>query len=183
MPLDPKARFPGDSQSPLSDSPGWEAWHGVQNLHNSARTSLVLLFSSLWVTHPTGMVFDFIMIAPLLLSLHDFFFGCGCGVSFLVCSSILLSMVVQQVWFSHWRRWAHILLQCHLKPEAKIQFITCYLWLVLCVNLKNVSIESTAIKMSKFQLSQCFGTFPGSCIQVLPHGDHWGKLKGLIAAD
>ena len=28
------------------------------------------------------MVFDFIVIVPLLLSLHDFFFGCGCGVSF-----------------------------------------------------------------------------------------------------
>ena len=30
-------------------SPSWEAWLGAQNLHNSGRTSLVLLFSSLWV--------------------------------------------------------------------------------------------------------------------------------------
>ena len=30
-------------------SPVWEAWHDVQNLHNSVRTSLVLLFSSQWV--------------------------------------------------------------------------------------------------------------------------------------
>jgi len=35
--------------SPFVRSPGWEAWCGVQNLHNSERTSLVLLFSSLWV--------------------------------------------------------------------------------------------------------------------------------------
>ena len=33
----------------------------------------VLLFSSLQVTHPTGMGFDFIMIVPLLLSLCSFF--------------------------------------------------------------------------------------------------------------
>ena len=33
--------------SPFVRSPGWEAWHEVQNLHNSGRTTLVLLFSSL----------------------------------------------------------------------------------------------------------------------------------------
>ena len=47
-------------------SPGWEAWHGVQNLHNSARTSLVLSFSHLWVTHLAFLGFDIIVIAPLL---------------------------------------------------------------------------------------------------------------------
>ena len=52
--------------SPCVISSGWEAWRGVQNLHSSARTSLVLLFSSLWVTHPAGMGFDFIVFAPLL---------------------------------------------------------------------------------------------------------------------
>ena len=40
--------------SPFVGSPGWEAWYGVQNLHSNGRTSLVLLFSSLWVTHPVG---------------------------------------------------------------------------------------------------------------------------------
>ena len=83
--------------SPLVRSPGWEARHRVQNLHNSARTSLVLLFSSLWVTHLVGVEFDLIVIAPLLPSHWSFFFVFGCGVSFLVCSSVLLSMVVQQL--------------------------------------------------------------------------------------
>lgn len=35
--------------SPFVGSPGWEAWRGLQNLHKSARTFLILLFSSLWV--------------------------------------------------------------------------------------------------------------------------------------
>ena len=76
-----KARFPGDSQS-LCQIARLEACCGVQNLHNSGRTSLVLLFSSLWVTYPAGMGFDFIVIAPLLLSRCSFFFVFGCGVSF-----------------------------------------------------------------------------------------------------
>ena len=48
---------------------------GVQNLHNSGRISLVLLFSSLWVIHSVGVGFDFIMIAPFLPSPCDFFFA------------------------------------------------------------------------------------------------------------
>ena len=53
-----KSQWPSSSDSLGIPSlfirfPGWEAWHGVQNLHNSARTSLVSLFSSLWV-HPPG---------------------------------------------------------------------------------------------------------------------------------
>ena len=67
--------------SPSVGSPGWEAWRGVQNLHRSGRTSLVL-FSSLWVTHPAAMEFEFIMIAPLLRYCCSFFFVFGCGVSF-----------------------------------------------------------------------------------------------------
>ena len=80
--------------------------------------SLELLFSSLWVTHPEGMGFDSIMIAPILLALRGFFFVFECGVSsfpsyqlsvasslslnvgyllFLVGSGILLSMAVQQL--------------------------------------------------------------------------------------
>ena len=37
--------------SPFVGSPGREVWYRVQNLHNSERTSLVLLFSSLQVTY------------------------------------------------------------------------------------------------------------------------------------
>ena len=59
--------------------PGWEAWHGVQNLHNRGRTSLVLLFSSLWATHPLDMGFDFIVIVPILPSYCGFFFVFGCS--------------------------------------------------------------------------------------------------------
>ena len=43
------------------------------------------------------MGFDFTVIVPLLLSHCDFFFVFGCGVSFLVSSSVLMSMIVQQV--------------------------------------------------------------------------------------
>ena len=68
--------------SPFVGSPGWEAWYGVQNLHNSGRTSLVLLFSSLWITHPAGMEFDFIVITPLLPSDCKLFFVFRHWVSF-----------------------------------------------------------------------------------------------------
>lgn len=40
---------PEGSQS-LCQIPRLEAWHGIQNLHNSVRACLVLLFSILWVT-------------------------------------------------------------------------------------------------------------------------------------
>ena len=43
------------------------------------------------------MGFDFAVIAPLLLSHCGFSFVFGCGVSFLVSSSVLLSMIVQQL--------------------------------------------------------------------------------------
>ena len=80
--------------SPFVGSPGWEAWCGIQNLYHSGRTSLVLLFSSLWVTQPVGMGFDCIVIVPLPLCQCGFFVF-ERGVSFfLVGSSILLLMVV-----------------------------------------------------------------------------------------
>ena len=68
--------------SPFVRSQGWEAWHGLENLHNSARTSLVLFFSSLWVTHLEGMGFDCIVIAPFLPSCCGFVVF-GRGVSFI----------------------------------------------------------------------------------------------------
>ena len=43
------------------------------------------------------MGFDFIVIAPLLPSHCGFSFVFGCGVSFLVSSSVSLSKIVQQL--------------------------------------------------------------------------------------
>ena len=78
-------------------SPGCEAWCGFQNLHNSGRTSLVLLFTSLLFTHPADMGFDFsclhssyCLTAASSLSLDVVYL-------FLVGSSILLLMIVQQL--------------------------------------------------------------------------------------
>ena len=51
-----------------------------------------------FVSHPpTVMGFDFIVIAPLLLSHCSFSFVFGCGVSFLVSSSVFLLMIFQQL--------------------------------------------------------------------------------------
>ena len=47
--------------------------------------------------HPVVMGFDFIVIAPLLPSHCSFSFVFGCGVSFLVSSSVFLLMIVQQL--------------------------------------------------------------------------------------
>ena len=86
--------------SPFVRSQGWEAWHGLENLHNSARTSLVLFFSNLWITYPAGMVFLFIMIVPLLPSCCSFFFVFGRGVSFMVGSNCLRT--VGQWFYCRW---------------------------------------------------------------------------------
>ena len=43
------------------------------------------------------MRFPFIVFAPLLLSHCGFSFVFGCGVSFLVSSSVFLSMIVQEL--------------------------------------------------------------------------------------
>ena len=95
-----KSHWPSRSDSlgipsPFVRSPGWKAWHGFPKLHHSERTSLVLLFSSLWVTHPLGIGFDFNLTAPLLPYCCGFFFWRG--VSFFGGSSFLLSVVVQQL--------------------------------------------------------------------------------------
>ena len=64
-------------------SPGLETCRGIQILSNSGRTSLVLLFSSSWVTHLVGMGFDFTVIAALLPSCWSFFFVFGFRESFI----------------------------------------------------------------------------------------------------
>ena len=51
-----------------------------------------------FVSHPPAVMgFDFIVIAPLLPSHCGFSFVFRCGVSFLVSSSVFLSMTVQQL--------------------------------------------------------------------------------------
>ena len=72
--------------SPFTRSSGGEARFGVKTFTTSlvARTSLVLLFSCLWVAHPLGMGFYFIVIVPLLPSHCSFSFIAEHGVSFLV---------------------------------------------------------------------------------------------------
>ena len=60
-----KSHWPSRSDSlgiprPFVSSPGLEAWCGVQNFHNIGRTSLVLLFSSLW--SPTWWAWDLILL-------------------------------------------------------------------------------------------------------------------------
>ena len=56
--------------SPFARYPGWEAWCEAQNLHNSGRTSLVVLFSSSWVTYLVGVGLDFILLVPPPISLQ-----------------------------------------------------------------------------------------------------------------
>ena len=83
--------------SPFVESPGWEAWHVIQNLHNSGRTSLVLLFSSLWL--PTPQLWDLIL-SWLWTSYHFIeaaFLSLDVEYPFVVSSSILLLIVVEQL--------------------------------------------------------------------------------------
>ena len=74
-------QIPGDSQS-LCWIPSWEAWCGIHNLHNSGRTSLVLLFFSLWVIPPPADVGIFFIVSVPLLPSYCGFFVIGCGTSF-----------------------------------------------------------------------------------------------------
>ena len=108
--------------SPFVRSPGWEAWHGVPNLHNSGRTSLVLLFSSLWVTH---LWFYHDCAPPCCLSVASSL-TLDVGYLVLVGSSTLLSIVVQQLVV------ISVLSQeqmctcpslCHLDPEAHFSIL------------------------------------------------------------
>ena len=56
--------------------PGWRSWCGVHNSHSCGRIP-VIWFSSLWVTDPAGIEFDYIMKIPLLSSYYVLFaFGC-----------------------------------------------------------------------------------------------------------
>ena len=71
---------------PLPDPQAGKPDLGLKTFTTSlvARTSSVPLFSCLWVAHPAGMGFYFIMIVPLLPSHCSFSFIAEHGVSFLV---------------------------------------------------------------------------------------------------
>ena len=77
-----QSQIPWGFLVPLSDPQAGMPDGGAQNLYNSGRTSLVLLFSSLWVAHPQSMRFDFIVIALLLRSRCGLSFVLGHGVCF-----------------------------------------------------------------------------------------------------
>ena len=117
IPLALKIRFPGNSQS-FRQVPGWAAWCGVQNLHNSGRTFLVLLLSSLWVTHLVGWYLNSPFMCPSCC-LTATSLSLDIGYLFLVGSSVLLSMLLNNsLWFccSCRRKWVHLLLLHRLEP-------------------------------------------------------------------
>ena len=119
IPLAFPVRFPEDSQL-LCWAPRLEAWRAVPNLHNGG-WSFVLLFSRLWVTHPVGIGFDFIVIVPLLPSPAISSLSLGVEYLSLVDSSVLLSVVVQQlvvILVLLQEEMSRILLLLHLEPEA-----------------------------------------------------------------
>ena len=96
IPMAFKAIFPGGSQS-LCQVPR------LGSLMCSSEPSQYffgILFSSLWVTHLAGMRFNFIVIAFLLPTCYSFL-SLDVGFLFVVGFSILLSMVVQQL-FAIW---------------------------------------------------------------------------------
>ena len=84
--------------SPLVGFPGWETWHGVQNIHSGGRTWL-LLFSPACES-PTWQVWDLIVsgccssnLLPMVL-----LFLWTCSIFFLgVGSNVLLSIALQQL--------------------------------------------------------------------------------------
>ena len=76
---------------PFVGAPGREAWCGAQNPHNSVRTSLVSLCSSLWVTHLVGMDLILLWLLPFHRLTVASSLSLSMGYIFLVGSSVLLS--------------------------------------------------------------------------------------------
>ena len=120
VPLAFKVIFPRDSQSLYWIPRLGRLTQGLEPLQQW-ENFLVLLFSSLWITHSAGMGFDLNMFVPLLPSWCGFFFVFGHGISFFwwvpVSSCWWLFKRWLQFWCSYRRRWAHILLLYHLEPE------------------------------------------------------------------
>ena len=96
IPLTFKVWFSGNSSShcwtPTLGSLTWGSEPSLQWVDYCG--IIVLKFVS---HHPAVMGFDFIVIVPLLPSHCGFSFVFGCGVSFLVSSSVFLLMIVQQL--------------------------------------------------------------------------------------
>ena len=128
FPLAFKPRFPGDSQSlcqiPSLGSLMWDPKHS-QQLGNIFGINVLLLVShpssgyEIWFYHDSALPLPTISLWFLLcLWMWDIFFlGGGCS------SGILLSIIVQQLvanLFSPRRRWACVLLLCHLEPEVSL---------------------------------------------------------------
>ena len=101
-----KVRCPRDSQSLCKISRLRSLMSGLEPLQQLENFFGMIIFQFVGCT-PAGMKFDFMVTVPLLLSLCGFSFVLGCGICFLVGSSILLLMVVQHlvvIWCSHRRR-------------------------------------------------------------------------------
>ena len=84
---------------PFARSPSWEVWRGVQNLHSSGRISLVLLFSSLWVTHPLLWLcpsYHFIIAAPLSLDVEYLFLVGSSVLSMMLQMLVAISVLFQE---------------------------------------------------------------------------------------
>ena len=81
-----QSQTPWGFRGPLPDPQAGKPDLGLKTFTTSlvARTSLVLLFSCLWVAHPLGMGFYFIVIVPLLPPHCSFSFIAEHGISFLV---------------------------------------------------------------------------------------------------
>ena len=96
-----KSHWPSRSDSlgiprPFVWFPGLEAWYGAQNFHNSGKTSLVLSFSSCGHQLHGNWIWFYCDCTPPIISLRLLLvFPWGC--IFLVGSSVLLSMVAQQL--------------------------------------------------------------------------------------
>ena len=115
-----RVRFPGDSQALCwIRRPGSLTW--VLDPSQQWENFVIVLFSSLLVSQLAGMEFIFIVLERLLTSHYNFFFVFGHGMSFWVDSRDLLWMVFNSYlrFQCSYRRWVHVLLLCHLVPEAK----------------------------------------------------------------
>ena len=94
-----KAKYSGGSLLPMSDPQAWEPDMGPRTLIPVGELQWYKLFSRLWVADPGEGVWDLIILqvhAPTM-SLWFALYVSGYRISFLVGSSLLLSMVVQQL--------------------------------------------------------------------------------------
>ena len=96
IPLTFKVRFPGDSQSLGQISRLGSLTWGLE-LSQQCENFFGIIVLQLVSHYLSGIGFDFIVIVPLLPFCCGFSFVLGCGVSFLVGSSVILLMVVQKL--------------------------------------------------------------------------------------